>query len=129
MAVREEDILSYNFFQYGTPFFGSFRGMNYRIARKPLKNVFFDSDPHKNDDAQFEVTVWEGMENFETTASEKTTEHFPFTPQGRLSAVAWLDAQCACGADVEEANGRAAGTDGTAGVDRPDGIPGANEEL
>ena len=91
MAVSEEDIFSYNFFQYGTPFIGSFCGKNYRIARNPLKNVFFDSDPHKNDDAMLEVTVWEGMESFATTQSEKVTEQFPFTPEGRLRAIAWID--------------------------------------
>ena len=115
MAICEEEILSYNFFQYGTPFFGSFRVKNYRIARNPLKNVFFDSDPHKNDDAQFEVTVWEGMENFDTTTAEKITEYFPFTPKGRLSAVAWLDVQCADGVDSGE------------GKDGADGIFGADE--
>lgn len=97
MAVSEEDILSYNFFQYGTPFFGSFHGKNYRIARNPLKNVFFDNDPHKNDEATFEVTVWEGMENFAATQSEKVTQQFPFTPEGRIALVAWLDAQCGGG--------------------------------
>lgn len=94
MAIREEDILSYSFFQYGTPFFGSFQGKNYRIARDPLKNVFFDSDPHKNDGATFEVTVWEGMNNFATTKSQKETKHFPFTPEGRLLVIAWLN-ECA----------------------------------
>lgn len=94
MAISEEDILSYNFFQYGTPFFGSFCTKNYRIARNPLKNVFFDNDPHKNDDATFEVTVWEGKNNFATTESEKVTQYFPFTAKGRLAAIAWLDAQC-----------------------------------
>lgn len=94
MAIREEDILSYSFFQYGTPFFGSFQGKNYRIARDPLKNVFFDSDPHKNDGATFEVTIWEGMNNFATTKSQKETKHFPFTPEGRLLVIAWLN-ECA----------------------------------
>ncbi len=91
MAIREEDILSYSFFQYGTPFFGSFQGKNYRIARDPLKNVFFDSDPHKNDGATFEVIVWEGMNNFATTKSQKETKHFSFTPEGRLEVIAWLN--------------------------------------
>lgn len=94
MAINEEDILSYNFFQYGTPFFGSFCGKNYRIARNPLKNVFFDNDPHKNDDATFEVTMWEGMDSFATTKEQKVTEHFPFTADGRLAAIAWLNARC-----------------------------------
>lgn len=97
MEIQEEDILSYSFFQYGTPFFGSFQGKNYRIARNPLKNVFFDNDPHKNDDATFEVIVWGGMNNLETTAQEKVTENFPFTPEGRAAAIQWLKEQCAQG--------------------------------
>lgn len=107
MAISEEDILSYNFFQYGTPFFGSFRGRNYRIAREPLKNVFFDSDPHKNDNALFEVILWEGMNNLATTESEKRTEHFPFTAEGRLAAIAWLNQQFAGGGEEGENKGKA----------------------
>lgn len=94
MEIKEDDILSYSFFQYGTPFFGSFQGKNYRIARNPLKNVFFDNDPHKNDDATFEVIVWSGMNNMETTTQEKITEDFPFTPEGRIAAIRWLKKQC-----------------------------------
>ena len=95
MKIREDDILSYNFFQYGTPFTGSFHGKNYRIARNPLKNVFFDNDPHKNDDATFEVIVWGGSNNLATTKEEKITGNFPFTPEGRLAAISWLNEQCA----------------------------------
>lgn len=94
MAIKETDILSYNFFQYGTPFVGSDRGVNYRIGRNPLKNVFFDNDPHKNDNATFEVIVWRGNNNLETTTQEKSIQNFPFTPEGRLEAIAWINDRC-----------------------------------
>lgn len=91
MAVNMEDILGFNFFQYGQPFIGECRGMHFRMARNPLENVVFNHDPHKNDGALFEVTVWRGPLNFEKTEQEKVTESFPFTPEGRIAAVDWLN--------------------------------------
>lgn len=91
MAVKEEDILGFNFFQYGSVFFGECKGMRYSMARNPLKNVVYDHDPHKNDEALMEVTVWRGPLNSETTKEEKTTTTFPFTEEGRAEAINWLN--------------------------------------
>ena len=94
-SIKEEDILGYNFFQYGTPFIGECGGMHFYMAREPLENVVYNHDPHKNDGARFQVTVWRGPLNYEKTQQKKTSESFPFTPKGRLLAVEWLNAQYA----------------------------------
>lgn len=91
MGIEAKDILGYNFFQYGTPFIGECKGMHFSIARSPLENVVFNHDSHKNDEAVFEVTIWRGPFNFEKTDQDKTTESFPFTAEGRLSAIEWLN--------------------------------------
>lgn len=91
MGVRKEDILSFVFFQYGTPYTGECKGMRYYMARNPLKKVVYDSDPHKNDEALFDVVVWRGPMNFETTKEEKISTTFPFTEEGLEQAIEWLD--------------------------------------
>lgn len=91
MAVKIEDILPYNFFQYGSPFIGECKGMHFRIARSPLENVVFNHDPHKNDEALFDVCVWRGPFNYEKTDQEKIQITFPFTEEGRLQAIDWIN--------------------------------------
>lgn len=91
MGIAMEDILGFNFFQYGSPYFGECGGMHFRIARNPLENVVFNHDPHKNDEAFFDVTVWRGPYNYEKTRQKKLTAQFPFTEEGRLLSVQWLE--------------------------------------
>lgn len=91
MGIVMEDILGFNFFQYGSPFIGECGGMHFRMARNPLENVVFNHDPHKNDDALFDVAIWRGPLNYDKTEQEKTTAQFPFTEEGRFAAVAWLN--------------------------------------
>ena len=86
-----DDILGFNFFQYGSPYIGECGGMHFRLARNPLENVVFNHDPHKNDEALFVVTIWRGPYNYDKTRQKKTTAQFPFTEDGRLAAVQWLN--------------------------------------
>ncbi len=65
--------------------------MRYRISRSPLENVVFNHDPHKNDEALFEVIIWRGPFNFDTTKEEKETITFPFTEEGLEDVIKWLD--------------------------------------
>lgn len=91
MGIELDDILGFNFFQYGSPYIGECGGMHFRLARNPLENVVFNHDPHKNDGALFDVTIWRGPYNYDKTRQKKTTAQFPFTEDGRLAAVQWLN--------------------------------------
>lgn len=91
MKIEEKDILGFNFFQYGSPYIGECGGMHFRIARNPLENVVFNHDPHKNDNAMFDVTIWRGPFNYDTTRQKKTTVQFPFTEDGRVQSMKWLN--------------------------------------
>ena len=91
MGIELDDILGFNFFQYGSPYIGECGGMHFRMARNPLENVVFNHDPHKNDEALFDVTIWRGPYNYDKTRQKKTTAQFPFTEDGRLAAVQWLN--------------------------------------
>ena len=87
MGIELDDILGFNFFQYGSPYIGECGGMHFRLARNPLENVVFNHDPHKNDEALFDVTIWRGPYNYDKTRQKKTTAQFPFTEDGRIAAV------------------------------------------
>lgn len=91
MGIELDDILGFNFFQYGSPYIGECGGMHFRLARNPLENVVFNHAPHKNDEALFDVTIWRGPYNYDKTRQKKTTAQFPFTEDGRLAAVQWLN--------------------------------------
>lgn len=43
-------------------------------------------------EATLETTVWKGPFAFDTTTEEKITKEFPFTEEGRLELVEWLNA-------------------------------------
>lgn len=91
MGIDAKDILGFAFFQYGKPFSGSCQGMKYRIARDPMENVFYNHDPHKNDDAVFKVEIWRGPFNYDTTEEEKETATFPFTDEELKHVIEWLN--------------------------------------
>ena len=79
--IKENDIYSLIHYEYGLPYSGDYNGMRYRIARNPLERVF----------GKKETTVWKGPFAFDTTTEEKITKEFPFTEEGRLELVEWLN--------------------------------------
>ena len=95
---REQGITADNTFQltyydYGQPFYGSYRGMRYRIARDPSLNVYGKSKEIK-EDGKLIAIVWPGPEAFEFAKEEdKTTAEFPYTEEGKEAAVQWLNEQ------------------------------------
>lgn len=94
MELEYTDVFIYNFFQYGQKYKGSIRGMNYHIGRFPLENVFFNHDPHKNDEAKFEVCIWRGPLSYEKTPEDGIEKiYFPFTEEGRVAAIDCVNAK------------------------------------
>lgn len=91
MAIQYDDILNFTHYEYGEPFPGSYKGMRYRIARNPLENVHF-VPVDKRGEATLQVAVWPEPFAYDTTKEEKTIRDFPFTEEGRIEAVDWLNA-------------------------------------
>ena len=98
--IKENDIYSLIHYEYGLPYSGDYNGMRYRIARNPLERVFGKKE---KGEATLETTVWKGPFAFDTTTWEDTTyldptiqeaitKEFPFTEEGRLELVEWLNA-------------------------------------
>ena len=80
-------------YEYGEAFFGSYKGMRYRLARDPLENVKF-VPVDKRGPATLMATVWpEPYAYGMTDDSLKTSENFEVSQEGLESAVAWINQQ------------------------------------
>ena len=95
-TVGGSDIYGYTHYLYGEAYLGSYKGMRFRLAREPLKKVFYSpkSEWAKDgeNDAYFLASVWPEPFSFEKTEKEKIKEErFPFTEEGLLLAVKWLN--------------------------------------
>ncbi|MCR5627976.1 MAG: hypothetical protein K6F99_11690 [Lachnospiraceae bacterium] len=83
--IGDDDVLNFVHYTYGEPFFGSFNGMRYRLARDPLKD---NKDDEEKKDPRFKLSVWEEPFSYDK-ADEKSIEdyYFEFTEDGRKEAV------------------------------------------
>lgn len=82
-----------SFYDYATPFYGSFRGMRYRLARTPLEKVYGKSQEVK-EAGKLEAIVWPGPMAFDYTKEEdKIKKEFPYTKEGKEEAIQWLNEQ------------------------------------
>ncbi len=79
-GIRRTDIYNIRFYEK-SPFYGSWRGMHYRIAGEG------DSG-----ERQLCVTIWPGPYNFETTADDlKVSARFAFSNEGLDEVTAYLN--------------------------------------
>jgi hypothetical protein len=94
MAIELKDFFAFTHYEYGEAYFGSYKGMRYRLARNPLENVHFTPVDKRDPDATLMATVWPEPYSYAHTADElKTTAHFPITEEGMASAVDWFNEQ------------------------------------
>lgn len=91
MAIERGDIHKFSYFHYGEAFYGSYRGMRYRIGIEPLENVFH-SPQEERDKHKIKVYAWAEPYGFAAT-EEKVSEEFPYSEEGVLSAIDWLNEQ------------------------------------
>jgi len=92
--IQVNEFFNLRHYEYGEAFFGSHKGMRYRLAREPLSNVFFTPVDQRNPDDRLMATVWPepyayGKADPETMVSEK----FEITQEGFEAAVAWINDQ------------------------------------
>ena len=84
-------------YTYGEAYFGSCKGMRYRVARDPLENVSF-APAEKQREAVIRASVWpEPYAYAKTDPSARIEETFPFSEEGMDAACAWLNGQYAAG--------------------------------
>ncbi len=89
--IRREELFPFVHYEYGEAYYGSCRGMRYRIAREPLQNVHY-TPPDKRGEASLRAVCWPEPYGY-AAADEavKTAKDFPFTEEGLQQAAEWLD--------------------------------------
>jgi hypothetical protein len=91
--INEKDFYGINYYEYGKPFLGSYKGMRYKLARNPLENVFFKS-PEEKANGTLLAVVWPEPFSFDVTPDDKKVScEFPFSDEGRRAAVDWINEQ------------------------------------
>ena len=92
MQIDKKVFFNLKHYEYGEAFFGSYKGMRYRLAREPLENVVFTPVDERNPDARLMATVWpEPYGYFDTDDDKKASEKFEITEEGFDSAIAWIN--------------------------------------
>ena len=80
-------------YTYGEAYFGSHRGMRFRVAREPLENVAHQSALAQAD-AHIKASVWPEPYAYAKTPPEQIREQtFPFSEEGMEEAVRWMNGQ------------------------------------
>ena len=93
MAIELNSFFPLSHYEYGEAYFGSFKGMRYRLAREPLENVKF-TPLDKRGPATLMATVWPEPNSYaHTEDSLKTTENFEVSQEGLEKAVEWINEQ------------------------------------
>lgn len=93
MAIELNTFFNLMHYEYGEAFFGSYKGMRYRLAREPLENVKF-TPPDKRGPATLLATVWpEPYSYSRTDKALMTSEDFEVSQEGLEKAVEWFNKQ------------------------------------
>ena len=93
MTIEKNIFFNFNHYEYGEAFFGSYKGMRYRLAREPLANVHF-TPVDKRDPATMMATVWPEPYSYGATdESLKTSANFDASEEGYEKAIEWINEQ------------------------------------
>ena len=93
MAIELKTFFNLKHYEYGEAFFGSYKGMRYRLAREPLENVVF-VPVDKREPATLKATVWPEPYSYgNTDKSLMTSENYEVSQEGFEAAVAWINEQ------------------------------------
>lgn len=89
--IKDTDLLSIGYYEYGQAFYGSYKGMRYRVAREPLENVRY-IPIEKRDKASLRVYIWPEPYSFEKTDENlKEFKDFDYSKEALTEIVAWLN--------------------------------------
>ena len=93
MEIEQSGFFNLNHYEYGEAYFGSHKGMRYRLAREPLENVFFVKKEDRGP-ATLMATVWpEPYAYAKTDPKLMTSENFEVSQEGFEKAVQWINDQ------------------------------------
>lgn len=93
MLIEQNTFFNLMHYEYGEAFFGSYKGMRYRLAREPLENVKF-IPVDKRGPATLMATVWPEPYSYSMTDKKlMTSENFEVSQEGFEAAVKWINDQ------------------------------------
>ena len=93
MLIEKNTFFNLMHYEYGEAFFGSYKGMRYRLAREPLENVKF-VPVDKRGPATLMATVWPEPYSYGMTDKKlMTSENFEISEEGFEAAVKWINDQ------------------------------------
>ena len=93
MEIELSSFFNLMHYEYGEAYFGSHKGMRYRLAREPLENVKFTPIEERKP-ATLMATVW--PEPYSYACTDKalmTSENFEVSQEGFEEAVRWINEQ------------------------------------
>ena len=94
MEIEKNVFFNLKHYEYGEAFFGSHKGMRFRLARQPLENVVFTPVDQRDPSAKLMATVWpEPYSYFDTEEEKKISEFFEISEEGFENAVTWINEQ------------------------------------
>ena len=93
MEIEVSSFFNLSHYEYGEAYFGSHKGMRYRLAREPLENVKFTPVDQRGPTTLM-ATVWPEPNAYgKTDPSLMTNEHFEVSQEGLEEAVKWINDQ------------------------------------
>ncbi|MBO6137594.1 MAG: hypothetical protein J6O71_03185 [Lachnospiraceae bacterium] len=85
-CVSYESVLNINFYKKGAPFFGSLRGMRFRLAMDEVKEE--TGEEEKEAKTRFRLSLWDEPLSYETADPDSIRDfYFEFSEEGRRQAV------------------------------------------
>lgn len=92
MAISVKDLFSLTHYEYGEAYYGSYRGMRFRVAREPLENVHF-TPVDKRGEATLRVVIWPEPEGYYAAPEQaKVVKDFPVSEEGLQAIADYLNA-------------------------------------
>ena len=93
VEIENKDSYGITWYEHGQPYYGSHRGMRFRIARDPMDDVSL-TPADKKGDARFQIIIWPEPYSFDATPDEdKQQAEFPFDEVGKEEMIKWLNEQ------------------------------------
>ena len=91
-TIERASLWGLSHYLYGEAYFGSFRGMRYRVAREPLENVTGRGADIAEDGGELKASVWpEPYAYAKTDRGLIRDALFAFSEEGMEQLCAWLN--------------------------------------
>lgn len=93
VKIENKDSYGLSWYEHAQPYYGSHRGMRFRIAREPMEDVAL-KPADKKGEATFQIIIWPEPYSFDNTPDEdKQMAEFPFDEAGKEKMIEWLNEQ------------------------------------